>query len=117
MPKLLPLPASLLLLGSLVAAPAVADPGWDHRALQSHHRATDAAEPELGPGERRVGRVVIGAPATSTAMPETLRSTTQRQWTQGPLTGGTARAPWSSRKINAGRYDGTPGASHSSPNR
>jgi hypothetical protein len=115
--KTLPLPASLALLGALAAAPAFADPGWDHRTMQSHHQATDRAAPELAPGERRIGRIVIGAPATATAIPETLRSTTQRQWMQGPLSGGPARAPWSSRKISAGRHDGTPGSSHSSPSR
>jgi hypothetical protein len=115
--KPLPLPASLVLLGALAAAPAFADPGWDHRTLQSHHQAADRAEPELAPGERRVGRIVIGAPAESSAVPEQLRTTTQRQWTQGPLTGGPAQKAWSSRKISAGRYEGTPGASHRSPNR
>jgi hypothetical protein len=117
--KSLPLPVSFVLLGALAAAPSLADSGWDHRTMQSHHQATDRAAPELAPGERRIGRIVIGAPAANpgAGVPDTLPATTQRQWIQGPLSGGPARMPWSSRKITAGRHDGTPGASHSSPSR
>lgn len=115
----LPLPLSFALLGAL-AAPAFADPGWNHRSMQSHHRATDGAELELGPGERRVGRIVIGAPAesSSAAVPDTLHTTTQRQWIQrNSFSGGEPTPGFKAPKIRARRHDGTHGASHSSPSR
>jgi hypothetical protein len=115
----LPLPLSFALLVGL-AAPAFSDPGWDHRAMQSHHQATDDAELELGPGERRVGRIVIGAPAESSraGVPDTLDATTQRQWIQrGSFSGGPTTPSFNAPKIRAGRHDGTHGASHSSPSR
>jgi hypothetical protein len=118
--KLLPLAPSLTLLGILVAAPALADPSWDHRSMQSHHQATDRAEPQLAPGEKRVGRILIGtASATSrSSVPETLETATQRQWIQrGSFTDGTRAPTFNAPRVRAGRYDGTPGASHSSPSR
>jgi hypothetical protein len=116
MPKTLPLSLSLAFLSAVAAGPALADSGWDHRAMQSHHEDSDRTELELAPGERRVGRIVIGTPATSpaAAVPETLPVTTQRQWVQGPLSAPPVSAPWSSRSISAGRHNGTPGVSHSS---
>jgi hypothetical protein len=118
--KLLPLAPSLTLLGMLLAAPALADTGWDHRSMQSHHQATDRSEPQLAPGEKRVGRILIGAPATtsSAAVPETLETATQRQWIQRNSFGGGSPSPaFNAPRVRAGRYDGTPGASHSSPSR
>ena len=117
--KLLPLAPSLTLLGMLLAAPALADAGWDHRSMQSHHQATDRSEPQLAPGEKRVGRILIGAPATtSAAVPETLETATQRQWIQrGSFTDGNPTPAFNAPRVRAGRYDGTPGASHSSPSR
>ena len=115
--KLLPLACSLTLLGTLVAAPALADSGWDHRSMQSHHRTTDRPERELAPGEKRVGRILIGAPATTTsaAVPETLDSATQRQWIQrGSFSDGNPGPVFDAPRVRAGRYDGTPGVSHSS---
>jgi hypothetical protein len=118
--KTLPLSLSLAFFSALAAGPALADSGWDHRSLRSHRpTATDRAEPELAPGERRVGRIVIGAPAASpgAAVPETLQTTTQRQWNDGPLSGNPVQVPWSSREISSRRHNGTHGASHSSPGR
>jgi hypothetical protein len=117
--KSLPLPFSFALFGFLAAAPASAE-GWDHRAMQSHHQSVDRAEPELAPGERRVGRIVIGAPAPSAGagVPETLPSTTQRQWLQrSSFSGGPPSGAFNAPKVRAGRHDGTHGASHSSPSR
>jgi len=118
--KLLPLATSLTLLGTLATAPALADSGWDHRSMQSHHQATDRAEPQLAPGEKRVGRILIGAPATmsSAAVPETLDSATQRQWIQrSTFTDGGQTQTFNAPRVRAGRYDGTPGSSRSTPSR
>jgi hypothetical protein len=118
--KLLPLTPALALLGALAAAPALADSGWDHRGMQSHHRATDRQEPELAPGDKRVGRILIGAPATSpsAAVPETLDNHTQRQWVQRPSFSGPAPSlDFNAPRVRAGRHDNTPGVSHSSPGR
>ena len=118
--KLLPLAPSLTLLGILVAAPALADAGWDHRSMQSHHQATDRAEPQLAPGEKRVGRILIAAPATtsSATVPETLGTATQRQWIQRSSFNDASPAPaFNAPRVQARRHDGTPGASHSSPSR
>jgi hypothetical protein len=118
--KTLPLLTSLTLLGALAAAPALADAGWDHRAMQSHHQAADRVEPRLAPGEKRVGRILIGAPAATpnAAVPETLESATQRQWHQrSSFSDGGSGTKFNAPRVRAGRYDGTPGVSHSSPGR
>lgn len=118
--KLLPLAPSLTLLGVLVAAPALAESGWDHRSMQSHHQATDRAEPQLAPGEKRVGRILIGAPATTsrTGVPETLPTATQRQWIQrGSFTDANPRPAFNAPRVRASRHDGTPGVSRSSSSR
>lgn len=117
MPMKLPL-APLALLGAIAAPPAFAE-GWDHRAMQSHHQAVDRQEPRLAPGERRVGRIVIGTAASRpSAVPETLEHATQRQWIQrGSFSGGNAGPAGSGKKIRASRHDGTPGVSHRSPSR
>jgi hypothetical protein len=118
--KLLPLATSLTLLATFAAPPARADSGWDHRSMQSHHQATDRAEPQLAPGEKRVGRILIGAPATtpSAGVPETLPAATQRQWIQrGSFTEATPTPAFNAPRVRAGRYDGTPGASRSSSSR
>jgi len=94
MPKLLPLACSLTLLGVLVAAPALAD--WDHRSMRSHYKAEERTEPQLAPGEKRVGPILIGVPATTTraAVPETLDSAAQRQRIQrGSFTDGNHSSP------------------------
>jgi hypothetical protein len=114
------LPLTLPLLALALAAPASADSGWDHRAMQSHHSAVDRAEPRLAPGEKRVGRIVIGsaAPSPSVQVPETLGVATQRQWIQrGSFSGPNPSPAFSAPRVRAGRYEGTPGVSHSSPGR
>ncbi len=117
--KTLPLAPSFLLAGLLVAAPVLAAEAWDHRAMQSHHQAVDRVERPLAPGEKRIGRVEIGAVAPSSAqVPETLPTSTQRQWLQrGNFTDTTPRESSSVPRIQAGRHDGTPGVSHSSSSR
>ena len=51
--------------------------------MQSHYQATEPAEQPLAPGEQRIGRIIVGAPAPSrAAVPDTLEHTTQRQWLQ-----------------------------------
>lgn len=79
MPKLLPLAHSLALLGVLVAAPALAESGWDHRSMRSHFKAEERTEPQLAPGEKRVGPILVGVAATTTraAVPETVDSAAQ----------------------------------------
>jgi hypothetical protein len=81
MPKLLPLAHSLALLFVLVAAPALAESGWDHRSMRSHYKAEERAEPQLAPGERRVGPILVGVAATTTrtAAPETVDSAAQQE--------------------------------------
>jgi hypothetical protein len=120
MPKTLHLAPSFALAALLVGAPAFAGEAWDHRGMQSHHPGTDRVERPLAPGEKRIGRIEIGsATASATEVPETLHTTTQRQWIQrGSFAGGEpgpskAGAP----RVRAGRHDGTPGVSHSSPSR
>jgi len=118
--KTLPLAPTLTLLGVLVAAPAFAETGWDHRSMQSHYQAEDRTERPLAPGEKRVGRIVIGAPATTSrvAVPETLETATQRQWIQrGSFSDGSRGPAFAAPRIQAGRHDGTHGVSHSSPAR
>jgi hypothetical protein len=92
--------------------------GWDHRGMQSHHQAVERSEPALAPGEVRIGRITIGAPAPErAAVPDTLEQSTQRQWTQrasfeGAKAGGQAfHAP----PIQASRNDGTPRGSGGAP--
>ena len=118
MPKPLRLAPFFALAGLLAAAPALAGESWDHRAMQSHHQAVDRVERKLAPGEKRVGRIELGAAASSSAqVPETLPTATQRQWIQrGSFNDPTPQAP-SGTKIQAGRHNGTHGASHSSPGR
>jgi hypothetical protein len=121
MRKLLLSVTSLALLGALGAAPALAEAGWDHRALRSHHQAADRREPTLAPGEKRVGRILIGAPAGTSraATPETLETATQRQWIQrGSFEGGGGGPAFNPPRVRAIRRDGTPGvSSRSSPGR
>jgi hypothetical protein len=117
--KKLPLASPVLLLAAL-AAPALAGPGWDHRTMQSHHTAVDRVEPRLAPGEKRVGRIVIGSAAEgpSAQVPQTLDAATQRQWIQrGSFSDPTPNRAFNAPRVRAGRYDGTPGVSHSSPGR
>ena len=75
-----------LLLTLLIAASgpgAGAASAWDHRGMQSHHRSPAPAERPLAPGETRIGRITIGAPAASNRQtPDTLEHTTQRTWQQ-----------------------------------
>jgi hypothetical protein len=113
------LPLTLPLLALTLAAPALAE-SWDHRAMQSHHTAVDRVEPRLAPGEKRVGRIVIGSAAESPSaqVPQTLGTATQRQWIQrGSFTDPNPNRAFNAPRVRAGRYDGTPGVSHSSPGR
>jgi hypothetical protein len=97
--KLLSLVLSIAAVLLLRAGAASGDPaqGWDHRSLASHHDAVDRQEVPLAPGEKRVGRIIIGAPtASDAAVPDSLDTATQRQWVQ-----------------RGSFNDGTPGASRS----
>ena len=67
-----------------------------------------------------MGRIVIGAPAERprAGVPDTLHRTTQRQWIQrSSFSGGEPTPAFDAPKIRSRRYDGTHGASHSSPSR
>jgi len=110
--KLLPLATSLALLGALGATAARADEAWDHRAMQSHHQDVDRAERPLAPGERRIGRITIGAiSASPTSVPETIPSATQRQWVQRGSFGDSTPSPaFNAPRVQAARHDNTPGA-------
>ncbi|MGH7287512.1 MAG: hypothetical protein ACREI8_05775 [Myxococcota bacterium] len=71
-----------LLISGISATGASAEP-WDHRGMQSHHRAAPPVEHPLAPGETRQGRITIGTPAApAERVPDTLEQTTQRQWQQ-----------------------------------
>jgi hypothetical protein len=111
--KKLPLASSIAVLALLGAAPVLADPGWDHRSLASHHDTVDRAEVPLAPGEKRVGRIIIGtpAPAPDAAVPGTLPTATQRQWVQRNSFGdaNAGSGPLKAPRIQANRYDHTPG--------
>ena len=111
MRKMLHLAPLLLLSGLLVAGAALAAEEWDHRGMQSHHQAVDRVEPKLAPGEKRIGRITIGAPApASAAVPPTLSTATQRQWEQrGSFVGPSAPSDGPSPRITAGRHENTPG--------
>ena len=112
MPKTLHLAPSFVLAGLLVAAPMLAAEAWDHRAMQSHHQAVDRVERPLAPGERRIGRVEIGTVTpSSTRVPDTLASATQRQWEQrGTFADSTPNTSGEAPRIQAGRHEGTHGA-------
>ena len=119
MRKMLQLATPLTLSGLLVAAAALAA-DWDHRGMQSHHQAVDRVEPKLAPGERRIGRITIGAPApTSAAVPQTLSTATQRPWEQrSSFVGPTAPSTGATPRITAGRHENTPGSGvHSTASR
>ena len=118
MPKTLHLATTLTLFGILGAAAAFAGEEWDHRAMQSHHQDVDRVEQQLAPGEKRVGRITIGAPApSSTEVPETLHTATQRQWVQRSSFGPAAPGPTGNAPhLQAGRHEGVPGG-HSTPSR
>jgi hypothetical protein len=101
--------AWLTILTLTFAASAASAEAWDHRAMQSHHRATKQVEPPLAEGETRFGRITIGAANASNAqLPGTIEHTTQRQWQQRTSWSDvpSLSSGWNAPEISAGRHDG-----------
>ncbi len=104
-----------------LAAVGASAADWDHRHMQSYVRGSENAEVTLGPGDTRVGRVIV-APAnpSASAVPDSLARVSQRQWVQGPLSSSGASSGKGAAGSREGssrggtRHNGTPGA-HGAP--
>lgn len=64
------------------ASPA---PAWDDSHMQSRHQATPPSTRAKFTGESGYGALASGSSETTTAVPEAIEYTSQRQWVQGSL--------------------------------
>ncbi len=88
---------SMLAGGSASAeAPAPAAPppavAWDDSHMQSRHQEAPPTKRPLITGESGYGALASGSSKSSEQVPESIEHASQRQWTQGPLTGTTSAA-------------------------
>lgn len=83
----------LLIGGLLLAHGAAAEDGarWDESHMQSRHQATPPSTRVKFSGESGYGALASGSTETTTAVPEAIEYTSQRQWVQGSLS--TSRTP------------------------
>ena len=77
----------LLIGGLLLAHGAAAEDGarWDDSHMQSRHQETPSSTRVKLSGESGYGALASGSSETTTAVPEAIEYTSQRQWVQGPL--------------------------------
>ncbi len=76
-----------LIGGLLLAHGAAAEDGarWDDSHMQSRHQATPPSTRVKFSGESGYGALASGSSETTTAVPESIEYTSQRQWVQGSL--------------------------------